>query len=105
MQEGWQDIQLDVSCDTIRIYALQEATQYGISIYELQILNQDGSNIAATYDSLAASYEEGSHVAANAVDGDEGSRWGSNGGGSSPHNWLEVCNPPTSWLVELVEGK
>ena len=70
----------------VRIWGAIPATSYGISLWEVALFNEEGDrlDLAAPPE---ASYEQGDHVASNAVDNDLTTRWASSGS-SLPRDWL-----------------
>jgi len=68
----------------VKMYAIQRATQYGVSLYEFEIYGNEstgggGGNVNLAYNRqvTASSTEAGGNVAANAVDANGNTRWSS----------------------------
>ncbi|MFJ6214749.1 discoidin domain-containing protein [Streptomyces sp. NPDC092296] len=84
----------------VRLYGTQRATGYGYSLWEFQVYGSTGSdggsgtgggcstdNAAKGKPASASSQENGGTPAANAVDGDNGTRWSS---AAADPQWLQV---------------
>ncbi|HEX3783748.1 MAG TPA: discoidin domain-containing protein [Pseudonocardiaceae bacterium] len=89
-----QDAALSGSGRYIRVYATARASQYGDSLYEFAVYGTPSSGGGGTPTLLsqgktatASSTESASFPAADAVDGDTGTRWSS---AFSDPQWLEV---------------
>jgi F5/8 type C domain/Exo-beta-D-glucosaminidase Ig-fold domain/Glycosyl hydrolases family 2 len=70
----------------VRIQGGQRATQWGISMYTLAVTDGDGGADLALHKTATASSDDGS-PAANAVDGDPGTRWSS---AYSDDQWIQA---------------
>ncbi|GAA3435325.1 discoidin domain-containing protein [Kutzneria kofuensis] len=92
-----QDIQsfgLSATARYVRVYATSRASQWGDSLYELALYGSptsggggSGSLLSQGKTATASSTENGSFTAANAVDGNTGTRWSS---AFSDPQWLQV---------------
>jgi beta-glucanase (GH16 family) len=78
-----QDVAVTATARYVRLYATARATQWGVSLWEFQVLGSDAAPPAG--DTLlsqgrtttASSVENGGTPASAATDGDEGTRWSS----------------------------
>ena len=76
-----------VRASELRLYGATHATPFGLSIFELRVLGDDGEFLDIT--GASASFEQSGNPAASAVDGDDGTRWGSNGSPEA-HDWILI---------------
>jgi hypothetical protein len=89
---GTQTLSVSGSGRYIRMYGTARATQYGYSLWEFQVYTTGGggcgsANVALNKTATASSLENAGFPAANAVDGNTGTRWSS---AFSDPQWLEV---------------
>ncbi|HVU71153.1 MAG TPA: discoidin domain-containing protein [Ktedonobacteraceae bacterium] len=90
---GTETLNVSGSGRYVRMYGTTRSTQYGYSLWEFQVYGTAGSgcgttNVALNRPATTSSIETGSnYVAANAVDGNSGTRWSS---GFSDPQWLQV---------------
>jgi hypothetical protein len=90
---GVQTLNVSGSGRYIRMYGTTRATQYGYSLWEFQVFTTGSggscgsSNVALNKTATASSLENAGFPAANAVDGNTGTRWSS---AFSDPQWLEV---------------
>jgi hypothetical protein len=79
-----------VNARFVRVLGTQRHTQYGYSLFELQVFSQEGTptpNLALNRPATSSSNETTGFAAANAVDGNLDSRWAS---AATDDEWLEV---------------
>jgi beta-glucanase (GH16 family) len=88
---GVQDLAVTGTGRYIRMYGTARATQYGYSLWEFSVNGSpatgSGTLLSQGRPATASSLENGSFPAADAVDGNTGTRWSS---GFSDPQWLEV---------------
>jgi beta-glucanase (GH16 family) len=90
---GTQTLTVSGTGRYIRLYGTARATQYGYSLWELQVYGTTGSatcgtaNAAQGRTATASSTENAGTPASSAVDGDAGTRWSS---AFSDPQWLQV---------------
>jgi hypothetical protein len=90
---GTQTLTVSGSGRYIRMYGTARATQYGYSLWEFQVYGSGGAsscgttNIALNKTATASSLENAGFPAADAVDGNTGTRWSS---AFSDPQWLDV---------------
>ncbi|WP_078849862.1 discoidin domain-containing protein [Streptomyces sp. NRRL F-5126] len=104
-----QDTALSGSGRYVRVYATSRASQYGDSLYELALYGTPadggggdpggGTLLSQGRPATASSSENSSFVAADAVDGNTGTRWSS---GFSDPQWLQVDLGATHTLSKVV---
>ncbi|MBO0871486.1 MAG: discoidin domain-containing protein, partial [Micromonosporaceae bacterium] len=89
----------------VRLYGTARATQYGYSLWEFQVFGTLGgtgcgtANAAQGRPATASSTENASFPAANAVDGNTGTRWSS---AFSDPQWIEVDLGSTVTVCQVV---
>jgi riboflavin synthase alpha subunit len=90
---GVQNLTVSGTGRYIRVYGTARATQYGYSLWEFQVFATSGgttcgtSNVALNQPASASSTENAGTPAADATDGNTGTRWSS---AFSDPQWLEV---------------
>jgi hypothetical protein len=92
---GNQSLNVSGSGRYVRVYGTARATQYGYSLWELGVFTGTtggggtcgSTNLALNKTATASSTENAGGAAANAVDGNTGTRWSS---GFSDPQWLQV---------------
>jgi hypothetical protein len=107
-----QDTALSSTARYVRVYATSRASQYGDSLYELALYGTPGSGGGTTggtggtpsllsqgKTATASSSENSSFVAADAVDGNTGTRWSS---GFTDPQWLQVDLGSSRTLSQVV---
>ncbi len=112
---GTQNLTVTGTGRYVRMYGTARATQYGYSLYEFQVYGTAGSAPCSTTDAAlnqpatASSLENASFPAADAVDGNTGTRWSS---AFSDPQWLEVdlgssqsiCGVSLNWEAAYATG-
>jgi hypothetical protein len=91
-----------VVADGIKISSTEDATIYGISIWEVYVQGSKfvGEPIPLSAASASAGFEDASYVAGHVVDGNLGTRWSSNHGSAGAH-WWQVEFPGTYEVIEV----
>jgi beta-glucanase (GH16 family) len=101
---GIQDVSATATGRYVRIYATARASAWGDSLYEVAVYSStssggEGTLLSQGKTATASSAENTSFVAANAVDGNPGTRWSS---GFADPQWLQVdlgASHPVSQVV------
>jgi hypothetical protein len=106
---GTQTLSVTGTGRYVRMYGTARATQYGYSLWEFSVYGTGGSsggggtcgstNLALNKTATASSTENGSFPAADAVDGDSGTRWSS---AFSDPQWLEVDLGSSQAICQVV---
>jgi hypothetical protein len=98
---GIDDIALSGSGRFVRMNGTQRATGFGYSLVEFQVFGTPGSGgtLLSQGKPATASSTEGGFVAANAVDGNTGTRWGS---AFTNSEWIAVDLGATSTITRVV---
>jgi F5/8 type C domain/Ricin-type beta-trefoil lectin domain/Putative Ig domain len=103
---GDQTLTVSGSGRYIRMYGTARATQYGYSLWEFQVFGSGTSgstcgttNVALNKTATASSLENAGDPAADAVDGNTGTRWSS---AFSDPQWLEVDLGSTQSICQVV---
>ncbi len=100
---GVQDLPVTGTGRYIRMYGTQRATQYGYSLWEFSVSGTPATGSPALlspgHPATASSVENASFPAADAVDGNTGTRWSS---AFSDPQWLEVDLGATHALSQIV---
>jgi len=88
---GVDDLAVTGTGRYLRVFGTQRATRYGYSLFEIEVTGVPAGGRATLLSQgrpvTASSTENGSTVAANAVDGDAGTRWSS---AFSDPQWIRV---------------
>ncbi|MFC4585244.1 discoidin domain-containing protein [Sphaerisporangium corydalis] len=91
---GTQDLAVTGTGRYVRMYGTQRATAYGFSLWEFQVYGSTGTapgcdtaNAALGRPATASSTENAAFPAANAVDGNAGTRWAS---ASGDPQWIQI---------------
>ncbi|RYZ22359.1 MAG: glycosyl hydrolase family protein, partial [Sphingobacteriales bacterium] len=103
--ENWQDIYTTttgsgglVNIDTnasgryVRLYGTERGTDFGYSVFELEIRNAAGVNLAANRSVTASSFQGADVAATMAIDGQTRTRWSSNGRNPGYGNYPPALN-------------
>jgi hypothetical protein len=100
---GIDDLTLSGTGRFVRMNGTQRATGFGYSLFELQVFGTQtgggGGSVLSQGKPATASSTEGGFVAANAVDGDAGTRWGS---AFTSTEWLAVDLGATATITRVV---
>ncbi|GAA5190770.1 hypothetical protein GCM10023322_46690 [Rugosimonospora acidiphila] len=105
---GVQTLNVSGSGRYIRVYGTARATQYGDSLWEFGVYTTGGgstgggcgtTNVAQGRPATASSTENAGTPAANAVDGNAGTRWSS---GFADPQWLQVDLGSTQSICKVV---
>jgi hypothetical protein len=97
---GIDDITLSGSGRFVRMNGTQRATNFGYSLFEFQVFGTlSGATLLSQGKPATASSVEGGFVAASAVDGDTGTRWGS---AFTNSEWIFVDLGATSTITRVV---
>ncbi|MGH6655473.1 MAG: discoidin domain-containing protein, partial [Actinocrinis sp.] len=104
---GTQTINLSASGRYVRMYGTARATQYGYSIWEFQVNGTSGgggtgtcgtTNVALNKPATASSQENVGTPAADATDGNAGTRWSS---AFTDPQWLQVDLGATTSICQI----
>jgi len=80
---GTNTITFSATARYVKVYAFQRATAYGYSLYELEVMGDDGGssagsgNLALGKSATASSTDSSANAAAYALDGNNATRWSS----------------------------
>jgi F5/8 type C domain-containing protein/glycosyl hydrolase family 64 (putative beta-1,3-glucanase) len=104
---GVQTLNVTGSGRYVRMYGTARATQYGYSLWEFQVYGTIGgttgscgtANAALNKPATASSVENSTLTAANAVDGNTGTRWSS---AFSDPQWLQVDLGSTQSVCQVI---
>ena len=103
---GTQTLNITGSGRYVRLYGTARATQYGYSLWEFQVYGNlatgggcGTANAALNQPATASSTENAGTPAADAVDGDTGTRWSS---AFSDPQWLQVDLGSTQSICQVV---
>jgi hypothetical protein len=98
---GIQDISTNVTARYVRVYATARASAWGDSLYELAVYGSSSSSslLSQGRTVTASSTENTAFAAANAVDGNSGTRWSS---AFADPQWLQVDLGATHPISQIV---
>jgi beta-galactosidase len=98
---GIDDVALSGTGRFVRMNGTQRATGFGYSLFEFQVFGAPtgASSLLSQGKPATASSVEGAFVAANAFDGDTGTRWGS---AFTSSEWIQVDLGATSTITRVV---
>jgi hypothetical protein len=102
---GTQTLNVTGTGRYVRMYGTARATPYGYSLWEFQVYGTQGggrtcgtTNAALNHPATASSLENATFPAANAVDGNTGTRWSS---AFSDPQWLQVDLGSTQGICQV----